>query len=454
MSENILVTGCSGFLGRELIKVILGLDISGIEIFCTLHSTGLPVDDKRLKVKKLDLGNKDEIVKFLKSNKINTILHMAALTGKGRKKDHFYTNYELTRNLIEAAKESGIRRFIFVSTIAVKFKDMKRYYYAIAKKRAEEELIKSNLDYVIVRPTMIFGNYSPILDSFFKLALLPFPIIFGNGKTVIQPVHVKNVANVIIRIILNRNIKKQIFEVGGKEKITIEDLISLIRKLSGKKTKLIVRIPILPISVMLGVLENVLMPILPFTVGQLRSFNNDGIASKELSYMKFFKVEDITLIDMIREFIKYKKNEKIYKKKFKEARMMLRYLTKRKVNEDVLGQIAECCTTINFNPENRFDKILNSIAFKSRIFLKVVDSFSSIFYKNSTVRRKLVYSLAIMEVSSEYFDEFLYLRKRDGFIKSFLYILFSGFGFILSIFFSFIMFTPLKCLKLCGKNEE
>ncbi len=164
----------------------------------------------------------------------DTVVHLAAATGKCSPDQYMQVNREGTRKLAEAARRIGIDRFVFVSTIAVAFRDASGYYYAQSKQQAEEEVIRSGLNWTIVRPTMILGRDAPVLQSLSKLASFPIVPVFGNGRVSVQPVFVNDVANCLATLLCRQGFDRQILEIGGPEVLEIEQLLQRIRRSLGK----------------------------------------------------------------------------------------------------------------------------------------------------------------------------------------------------------------------------
>ena len=81
-----------------------------------------------------------------------TVLHLAAVTGKARTADFHAINAEGTRVLLERARAAGVSRFIFVSSIAAGFADQRHYPYAVSKVEAEQAVLASGLDVLHSEP--------------------------------------------------------------------------------------------------------------------------------------------------------------------------------------------------------------------------------------------------------------------------------------------------------------
>ncbi len=276
MPESLFVTGGTGFLGRRLLS---SLDTGRYRrIVClTRHPpAGAP---PRVEFVAADLLETGAYASALKG--CDTVLHMAAATGKSRRAEYFRVNLEGTRALIGECRRAGVRRMIYVSTIAAKFQDQSRYYYAQSKRQAEGVLAASGLEYAIVRPTIIFGEGAPVLTGLARLAAAPILPVFGNGRALVQPVSVNDLAACLAEIV-NENVPgSRAIEIGGPQVLSMEELLVKIRRRCGRPEGPVLHLPAKAIAAGLGLIENLLFPLLPFTAGQIASFMNDGVAASD-----------------------------------------------------------------------------------------------------------------------------------------------------------------------------
>lgn len=209
----------------------------------------------------------------------DTVVHLAAATGQASAAEHFRVNVEGTRALLEASRRHGVRRFVFVSSIAATFPDVRRYPYARAKLEAETAVAASGLDYTIVRPTIVGGRGSAVLAGLGRLASLPVVPIFGTGRVRVQPIFVDDLAACLAAVARDGAASRQVIELGGPDVITIERLLGEIRRVRAGRPMRAVRLPLPPVLLVLGVLERALGHRLPVTVGQLATFRFDGVAA-------------------------------------------------------------------------------------------------------------------------------------------------------------------------------
>lgn len=271
MSATVLLTGASGFVGSRL-AASLGSACRGLV-------RRPPAGDVSWHVVVGDLLEPEGWTSSLAG--IETVVHLAALTGKAPAREHQRVNADGTSRLIEACREQGVPRLIFVSTIAVKFPDVRRYPYAEAKKRAEGIVRRSGLDYVIVRPTIVLGAGSPILEALRRLASLPLMPIFGDGRTLVQPVHVDDLIRTLERVLRDTSFDGSVVEVGGPQRLSIEDLLRRIRGRVNCKVGPAVHLPMGLLLPLLAFGETVAFGAMPFTVGQMATFRFDGTAEDD-----------------------------------------------------------------------------------------------------------------------------------------------------------------------------
>jgi NADH dehydrogenase len=206
------------------------------------------------------------------------ILHLAARTGNASPSEYTKTNVEGTRDLLEAAETQRVRGFLYVSSIAAAFADTSGYPYAASKQEAEEAVRQSSLRWTIVRPTIVLGPGSPIWGKFSTLARAPLLMIPGDGKARIQPIHVEDLVDLLLRIVTEDRFERQTLEAGGPEVVSIEEFLRRAHRQYQGLLPGALRIPLKPGLALLRAAERLVPIVLPVTAGQFSSFTNDGVA--------------------------------------------------------------------------------------------------------------------------------------------------------------------------------
>src|SRR3989344_926676 len=204
---KILVTGASGFVGKNLIKHLNKYDIN-ILSRKKIFGDGVFVGD--LFDKKI----------LLDASKVDVVIHLAGISDG----NVYKINYEGTKNLIDACTENRVKKFIFISSYdAVLNTD-----YGKSKSKAEMYLKNSGLNYIIFRPTVIYGrnNKKDIgrLIKLIKLGVAPIP---GDGNFKLQPLFVDDVVNAIVKAVESK-IKNKTYFIGGANALSFNEIVDII----------------------------------------------------------------------------------------------------------------------------------------------------------------------------------------------------------------------------------
>jgi nucleoside-diphosphate-sugar epimerase len=167
---KVLVTGATGFLGREIVKELLANNFEVIGIGRTKS-----VD---INIEQIDITNEIEVKKLNKLIGVDVIIHSAGLAhqfGKTSREDFFRVNVKGTENIANLAKVINVRHFILISSVSVygkaktnfnnfEFQENLECYpigdYAESKFAAEKiaENLCSDITLTILRPATIIGE--------------------------------------------------------------------------------------------------------------------------------------------------------------------------------------------------------------------------------------------------------------------------------------------------------
>ena len=105
---------------------------------------------------------------------------------------------------------------------------------------AEQAICSSGMEYVILRPSWIYGPEDRSLNKFLFFAkLLPFVPVVGNGKNKVQPISVFDVARVAAKAANEPRAANRTFELGGPQELTMDEIIRTALKVAGKRRLLL-----------------------------------------------------------------------------------------------------------------------------------------------------------------------------------------------------------------------
>ncbi|MGH9795350.1 MAG: NAD-dependent epimerase/dehydratase family protein [Candidatus Acidiferrales bacterium] len=415
--RSILITGASGFAGQTLLRR-MGAAAAPSTIYC-LRRTRLSAsaDTASADVQQVtgDLCKPASYEACLRQ--VDTVVHLAAVTGKAEREEYFRVNAEGTRALVERCRAAGVQRFLHVSTIAVKFPDTRRYYYAQSKQQAEEAVRASGMRWTIVRPTILAGRGSPVLAGMAKLADLPVMPVFGDGRTPIQPVDVDDVAGFLAALIENDAFEGETIEFGGPDVIAMEEFMRKLARMRKGREPRVMRVPLGLMIPMLSLLERLLGTRLPVTVGQLSSFRFDGTAAPHPRTEQLWpqrKSVDEMLADA-RAFgasgsaaipgcapsdEATRASRQSDADLARECDAFARYLIGAGPAEYVARKYREAhAVSGRLAARGRFDALLVRVAARGPVRAAVADAYACLLARRSALRKKLILLAAILESS-------------------------------------------------------
>jgi UDP-glucose 4-epimerase len=286
MSKKILVTGGAGYIGSHTIVDLIenGFDVISIDNFLNATPSvfeGIKkITDKKVKNYDVDLCDYKKLKKVFKKNKIEGIIHFAALKNVGESMemplDYYANNVLGLTNILKAAKKYEVKNFIFSSSCSVYGNPTKlpvtektplkeaESPYAFTKvigERIVKDFVAANTDFkaVLLRyfnpagahPSNEIGESSPKM-----LNLVPVITavgagkrdtlsVFGNdydtrdGSCVRDYIHVCDLANAHT-LALQKSIEgelkvAEIINLGSGDGVTVLEAINAFEKISSQK---------------------------------------------------------------------------------------------------------------------------------------------------------------------------------------------------------------------------
>jgi NADH dehydrogenase len=270
---SLFLTGASGFIGGALLKLLAQGPDRIVVLERNTHAAAAAGDG----VTRVRGDLREPAAWQSALDGIDTVIHLAAVTGKAARATYFETNLRATAALLEAAQRAGAARFLFISTIAARYADA-HYHYARSKQQAEEAALASALRTTILRPTIVLGPGSPIGARLRSLAALPVLPVPGDGRVRVQPIDVRDVAALIVALLDADRFQGETIEAGGPDVLTMEEMLVRLRARLGRAPGPRVHLPLGPLRAGLAAAERISLALAPVTAGQLAAFGYDSVA--------------------------------------------------------------------------------------------------------------------------------------------------------------------------------
>jgi len=231
-----IITGCNGFVGRNLIPYLVGYDMEIV------------------KMSRVDLKQFQPSL-FHDSD---VIIHLAGkahdLKNTSNSDEYYHVNFDLTKKLYDAFLESDAKKFIFVSSVKAAADSVNgvltedsmpnpQTHYGKSKLMAEKYIETQELpegkSYFILRPCMIHGPGNKgnlnLLYNFVQKGI-PYPLAaFQNKRSFLS---IANLNYIIQTLISDPNIPGGVYNVADDCALSTNEVIQIISESNGNNARL------------------------------------------------------------------------------------------------------------------------------------------------------------------------------------------------------------------------
>jgi uncharacterized protein YbjT (DUF2867 family) len=291
---KILVTGGTGFVGP---KIVHALRAQGRDVRALVRR---PERATRLAGWGAELATGDVTDPASLRAAVNGCTHVVHLVAiiRGSPSDFHRVMTQGTTDLVAAAKEAGIRRFVLMSALGTSetTKDVVPYY--AGKWAMEQETARSGLEYTIFRPSFVFGRDGGVLPLFMRqVRYSPVVTVIGSGLQRSQPIWVEDVAQYFALGIDHPQAANRTFEIGGPDVVDWNELYLRIAKVLGKRRRLVH----VPASVArAGARLTEWLPAAPLTTDQLAMMEAGDNVATDSDAVDTFQLPLVALDEQIR----------------------------------------------------------------------------------------------------------------------------------------------------------
>ena len=248
--QKVLITGASGFIGGFLTEDMI---CRGLETYAAVRPSSNTADLVKAGVRILywNFEDIDEMASLLREYHFDYIIHNAGLTKSKSKAEFFKVNTEYVKNLTDAIRLSGIqiKKILFVSSLAsygpADFQENGMVsessiphpvtIYGESKLEAEKLLMATELPYIIIRPTAVFGPRDKDFLTLFKMVNDGFEVMAGLKPQMLSFIYVKDLVRFTGDALTSDLCRKAYFMCDG-QMYKAEYFNEIVRKLLNKKT--------------------------------------------------------------------------------------------------------------------------------------------------------------------------------------------------------------------------
>jgi uncharacterized protein YbjT (DUF2867 family) len=223
--NRVLVAGATGYLGKHIVKNLVDRAFHTTAIIRT--ASKFVESDLPIKVLRAEVTEAQTLQNCCDG--IDIIISTIGITRQVDGLSYMNVDYQANLNLLNEAKRSKVKKFIYVSALhGDRLKFLKIFE---AKERFVDELKASGIDYCIIRPTGFFVD----MAEFYNMAVNGRIYLFGDGSYKSNPIHGEDLAKVCVDAI-NSNANE--VEVGGPEILTQTEIAQIAFEAIDKPVKI------------------------------------------------------------------------------------------------------------------------------------------------------------------------------------------------------------------------
>jgi NADH dehydrogenase len=239
---HILVAGGSGFIGRYLCARLVdrGHDVTALSR--DPDPDALPAD---VATATGDVTAYDSVVGHFEGQ--DAVVNLVALSPlfepEGGNQRHDEVHRGGTENCVRAAEEHGVDRFVQLSALGAD--PAGDTHYIRAKGRAEQVVRDADLEWVVFRPSVVFGeggefvSFTKRLKGMFAPGLPLYPLPGGGRETRFQPIWVEDIAGMTAEATAGDGHAGETYELGGPEVLTLREVTELVYESEGTSIRVV-----------------------------------------------------------------------------------------------------------------------------------------------------------------------------------------------------------------------
>ena len=269
---RVFITGGSGFVGREIVSELLRRNHS---VTALARSSNAFSEEPGVTPVSGDITDVEPWIRALEN--CDAVIHLVGIIrefpGKGITFDKLHT--EATRNILRAARQCGVQRYIQMSANGTRENAVTDYHRT---KWAAEELVRSSgLDWTIFRPSLIFGPQDEFVNMLATLVKrLPVVPVMGDGTYRMQPVAVENVAVAFVSALERPETVGKTYHCCGPDRLSynqlLDEIARTLNKASGARK---LHQPLCLMKPLVSLFET--FPLFPMTRDQLEMLLEENI---------------------------------------------------------------------------------------------------------------------------------------------------------------------------------
>ncbi|HWI71389.1 MAG TPA: NAD(P)H-binding protein [Baekduia sp.] len=228
----LLLTGATGLVGSAVLR---RLTAARVPVRCLVRDPRrLGPERVRVQIALGDLADPPSFRNALRG--VTTVVHLAAAIRDQPRGSIEELNGIATWRMVQAAEAAGVRRFVFFSALGASAHDRTRFLRA--KALAEQAVLDSDLEHVVMAPSIVYAPGDVFMTLLSRMALSPVVPVSGNGRARYQPIWADDVARCVVAL-LDAEQPQERYELAGPEVVDYTEITARLLRAAGRPRPLL-----------------------------------------------------------------------------------------------------------------------------------------------------------------------------------------------------------------------
>ncbi len=270
---NVFLTGGTGFVGSEVLRQLVAAGHRVRALVRPDSEDKLALKDQ-IEIHHGDVTDSDSLDDGLSG--CDAVIHLIGIIREYPSRGITFRklHVEATENILAAAKNQGVKRYLHMSSNGVRATGVAHYH--TTKWAAEVAVRHSDLDWTIFRPSLIFGLGSEFVAIMVELIRkMPIIPVLGDGFYRMQPVAVEQVAESFVKALNLPETIGQSYHLGGGASFSYDEILDLTAQAMGRQAVGKLHQPLFMIKPMIKLLQN--HDRFPITIDQLTMLTEGNV---------------------------------------------------------------------------------------------------------------------------------------------------------------------------------
>jgi len=241
---RVAITGATGFVGSHLARALL---TRGDRVRALARTPSPGLAEAGAEIIPGSLADDDALRRLVEGAQV--VHHVAGAIAAPSEADFMRINADGTARLAEAARAAGVRRFVYVSSIAVsgpsaRGKPMDEAGparpvtpYGRSKQAGEEAVVASGVSFTIVRPPVVYGPRDKSVLKIFRLARRGYAPLLGDGLQELNLIFAADLARALLAAAASPATEGRTYHAAHPDVMTQRELVRAIGRACGRTVR-------------------------------------------------------------------------------------------------------------------------------------------------------------------------------------------------------------------------